>query len=175
VKRRWSVRSLGNLQGIHPHLRAVMEAALDASPVDFIVIEGLRTEERQRQMVREGHSRTMNSRHLTGHAVDLLPIDPADGRGKFEWPLYHQLAPAVKAEAERLGVAITWGGDWTRFRDGPHFELAWHDYPADAPWTPLASHPLPSTPVVGRQPAQSDPQPHWLARLIAALVALFRR
>ena len=161
--RHWSDRSLRNLNGIHPHLRSVMDAALKASPVDFIVIEGLRSEERQRQMVREGRSRTMNSRHLSGHAVDLLPIDPKDRRGKFEWPLYHQLAPAVKAEAERLGVSITWGGDWTRFRDGPHFELSWHDYPVDAAWAPLA-------------PVAPEPEPEPAPTgFFAALLRLFRR
>src|SRR6056297_2404138 len=132
--RRWSSRSLGNLKGIHPHLRSVMEEALQSSLVDFIVIEGLRTEARQRELVKKGASRTMNSRHLTGHAVDLLPIDPTDGQGKFDWPLYYPLAEAVKGEAYALGVSITWGGDWSSFKDGPHFELSWHDYPKDADW-----------------------------------------
>jgi len=132
--RQWSRRSLDNLRGVHPHLRAVMDRALQSSPVDFIVIDGLRTEAEQRAFVRSGASRTMNSRHLTGHAVDLLPIDPKDGRGKFAWPLYHPLAEAVKDSATALGVSITWGGDWTSFKDGPHFELSWHDYPKDVPF-----------------------------------------
>ena len=136
--RRWSIRSESNMKGIHPHLRAVLDEALHTSPVDFIVIEGLRDKERQAQLVAQGASMTMNSRHLTGHAVDLLPIDPADGRGKFEWPLYHQLAPAMKEAAESLGVPMVWGGDWTRLRDGPHFELERHAYPVDAPIKPLS-------------------------------------
>jgi hypothetical protein len=65
----------------------------------------------------------MNSRHLTGHAVDLLPIDPTTGTGEFAWPLYDQLGPAVKTAAKKEGVPIIWGGDWTSFKDGPHFEL----------------------------------------------------
>jgi peptidoglycan LD-endopeptidase CwlK len=74
MKRRFSNRSLNNLKGIHPDLRRVIDRALQDSPLDFVVIEGLRTLERQRQLVAAGASRTMNSRHLTGHAVDLMPM-----------------------------------------------------------------------------------------------------
>ena len=133
MKRKWSNRSLGNLKGIHPDLRRVMDRALQSSPLDFIVIEGLRSEARQRQLFNQGASRTLNSRHLTGHAVDLLPIGP-NGRAAFDWPLYHKLAPAVKAAAEAEGVKITWGGDWKSFKDGPHFELDRDAYPA-SDWT----------------------------------------
>jgi peptidoglycan L-alanyl-D-glutamate endopeptidase CwlK len=131
MTRKWSNRSLGNLKGIHPDLRRVMDRALQDSPLDFIVIEGLRSEKRQRELVAQGASRTMNSRHLTGHAVDLLPIGP-NGRAAFDWPLYDRLAPAVKAAANAEGVKIAWGGDWASFRDGPHFELHRDDYPASA-------------------------------------------
>lgn len=127
--RRYSKRSLGNLKGIHPDLRRVIDRALQESPLDFIVIEGLRTMQRQRELYASGASKTMNSRHLTGHAVDLLPIGK-DGAA-FDWPLYDKLGPAVKAAAEAEGVAITWGGDWQKFRDGPHFQLAWDEYPTE--------------------------------------------
>ncbi len=171
MTRHWSDRSLRNLANIHPDLRAVMDATLKDSPVDFIVIEGRRTQARQAELVAQGASRTMNSRHLTGHAVDVLPIDPADGRGKFDWPLYHQLAPAAKAAADRLGVSITWGGDWTSFRDGPHFELSWHEYPAGAAWPahgPRMDAPAP-------RPAPEAPAPTGLAAWFNALVAAFSR
>lgn len=125
--RKWSSRSLRAMQGIHPELRRLMDAVLQSSPLDFIVIEGLRTPERQQEMVSIGASKTLNSRHLTGHAVDLLPIGPNGPR--FDWPLYDILGPAVKAEAARLGIPIKWGGDWQSFRDGPHFELDRAVYP----------------------------------------------
>lgn len=128
--RKWSDRSLRNLKGIHPDLRRVLDRALQESPLDFIVIEGLRTKERQKELVEAGASKTMNSRHITGHAVDLLPIGPNGPR--FDWPLYDQLAPAIKAAAKAEGVKITWGGDWKTFRDGPHFELNRRVYPASA-------------------------------------------
>lgn len=130
MTRKFSQRSLNSLRGVHPDLVKVIERALQISPVDFIVIEGLRTKDRQKELVASGASQTMNSRHITGHAVDLLPIGP-NGRGEFAWPLYDRLAPAVKAAADELGVRITWGGDWKSFRDGPHFELDRATYPAD--------------------------------------------
>lgn len=126
--RKYSNRSLRSLNGVHPDLRRVLDRALQESPLDFIVIEGLRTKERQAQLVAAGASRTMNSRHITGHAVDLLPIGP--GGPRFDWPLYHRLGPAVKAAAEAEGVPLVWGGDWKSFKDGPHFELDRKAYPA---------------------------------------------
>jgi len=128
MTRKFGSRSLKNMQGIHPDLRRVLDRALQDSPVDFIVIEGLRTLDRQKQLVASGASQTLNSRHLTGHAVDLLPIGP-DGKGAFDWPLYNKLGPAVKVAAAAEGVIIDWGGDWKKFKDGPHFELDRFVYP----------------------------------------------
>lgn len=127
--RRYSKRSINSLKGIHPDLRRVIDRALQDGPLDFIVIEGLRTMQRQRELFASGASKTMNSRHLTGHAVDLLPIGK-DGPA-FDWPLYDKLGPAVKAAADAEGVDIEWGGDWTKFRDGPHFQLSWDAYPTE--------------------------------------------
>jgi len=132
--RKYSNRSLSSLNGIHPDLRRVIDRALQSSPLDFAVIEGLRTKSRQEQLVASGASTTMNSRHLTGHAVDLLPIDPTTGKGEFAWPLYDKLGPAVKAAAKKEGVPLIWGGDWTSFKDGPHFELDRRVY-NEAKWT----------------------------------------
>src|SRR5690554_2927199 len=128
-KRKFSQRSIVSMTGVHPDLIRVIAHALQTSPVDFTVIEGRRTSARQRELVNAGASKTMNSRHLHGLAVDLMPIDPKSGKGSFDWPLYHQLAPAVKNAAEAEGVPITWGGDWTTLKDGPHFELPHALYP----------------------------------------------
>jgi len=140
--RKYSTRSLKNLKGIHPDLRRVIDRALQDSPLDFIVIEGLRTESRQRELVASGASQTMNSRHLTGHAVDLLPIGP--NGPAFDWPLYHKLGPAVKSAAEAEGVDVEWGGDWTSFKDGPHFQLSHKSYPA-SDWVTGDEPPKPRT------------------------------
>ena len=119
-------RSERNLQGVHPDLVRVIRrahAALAGSPekLGFIVIEGLRTPARQQQLVASGASKTLNSRHLTGHAVDLMAT--VAGKGRWDWPLYASLSAIVKQAAAAEDVQIVWGGDWPRFRDGPHYEL----------------------------------------------------
>ena len=114
-------RSIERLQGVHPDLVRVVERAIDLTPVDFTVIEGLRSPERQQTLVASGASQTLNSRHITGHAVDLGAW--VDNQVDWSWPLYAKIANAMKAAAKELGVAIVWGGDWRTFKDGPHFEL----------------------------------------------------
>jgi peptidoglycan L-alanyl-D-glutamate endopeptidase CwlK len=143
--RKYSQRSLNNLKGIHPDLRRVIDRALQESPLDFVVIEGLRTRARQIELVQSGASQTMNSRHLTGHAVDLMPIGP--NGPAFDWPLYDQLGPAVKAAADKEGVSLVWGGDWKSFRDGPHFELDRNRY-HEGEWTTEEEAPEPRTTVL---------------------------
>ena len=120
-------RSLDRLNGVHPDLVKVVKRAIQLTPVDFTVLEGLRTVERQKQLVAQGASKTMKSRHITGHAVDLAPV--IDGEVRWDWPLYKQIAPAVKQAAKEVGVPIEWGGDWLRFKDGPHWQLPWRKYP----------------------------------------------
>jgi peptidoglycan L-alanyl-D-glutamate endopeptidase CwlK len=120
-------KSLERLNGVHPDLVRVVKLAITRTPVDFVVLEGLRTKERQAVLFKQGATKTMNSRHLTGHAVDLAPA--IGGVVSWDWPLYHKLAPVMKAAAKELGVAITWGGDWTTFKDGPHWELRRDAYP----------------------------------------------
>lgn len=122
-----SARSLKNLEGVHPDLVDVVKLAIKLTPVDFMVIEGLRTMKRQRELVARGASQTLNSRHLDGHAVDLAAW--VDGTVRWDWPLYHKIAPAVKEAAREIGVPIEWGGDWTTFKDGPHWQLPFNSYP----------------------------------------------
>lgn len=114
------------LYGLHPSLVKIINAAEPNLPFDVIISEGLRTKEKQAEYVRKGASKTMNSRHLTGHAVDLIPAEDSTA-----WPLYHKLAAVIKAAAKQAGVPITWGGDWKTFKDGPHWELPWAIYPAE--------------------------------------------
>jgi peptidoglycan L-alanyl-D-glutamate endopeptidase CwlK len=121
-----SKRSLGNLDGVHPDLVAVVKRAIEITEIDFVVTEGRRTSERQKQLVAAGASKTMNSRHLTGHAVDLAAWV---GQVRWDWPLYDKLAVAMKTAAKELGMPIEWGGDWTTFKDGPHFQLPRKTHP----------------------------------------------
>ena len=113
--------SLARLKGVHPDLVKVVKRAIELTPIDFTVLEGLRTKERQKQLVAKGASKTMNSYHITGHAVDIVPL--VDGKVTWDWKYYHQLAPIMKQAAKELGVNITWGGDWVSFKDGPHWQI----------------------------------------------------
>jgi peptidoglycan L-alanyl-D-glutamate endopeptidase CwlK len=125
---KFSRRSIERMQGVHPELIKVVKLAITLTEVDFGVTEGLRTVAKQREYFDKGASKTMNSRHLTGHAIDLVAYIGAEVR--WDWPLYHKIAAAMKQAAKESGVAITWGGDWTSFKDGPHFELDRKVYPA---------------------------------------------
>lgn len=121
---RLSNRSLSKLQGVHPDLVACVRRAIEITTQDFTVIEGLRSVERQRHLVNTGASTTMNSRHLSGHAVDLAPYPLA-----WDWPLFYPIADAMEQAADELGVDLEWGGNWKSFPDGPHFQLSWRSYP----------------------------------------------
>ena len=120
-------KSKERLQGVHPDLVKVMEEAIKESPLDFSITEGLRTKERQQQLFNEGKSQTMRSRHLTGHAVDIAVL--VDGKITWEFPKYQIVADHIKVVAQKLSIPIVWGGDWTSFKDGPHFELDRSKYP----------------------------------------------
>ena len=112
-------RSMQNLSGVHPDLVAVVKRAIQITEQDFTVIEGVRNINRQRELFKAGKSKTMNSRHLTGHAVDMVPW-PVDWE---DLDRFEVMADAMKEAAEELDIAIVWGGDWKSFYDGPHFEL----------------------------------------------------
>lgn len=120
-------RSRERLNGVHPDLVKVVERAIEISTVDFTVLEGLRTPERQKVLMEAGASQTLNSRHITGHAVDLGAW--VDGEVRWDWPLYHQIAKAMKAASVELAIPVEWGGDWSRFKDGPHWQLPRKEYP----------------------------------------------
>jgi peptidoglycan LD-endopeptidase CwlK len=116
-----SQRSLDRMKGVDERLVNVVKRAIEISEVDFMVTEGLRTKERQAQLVKAGASKTMNSKHLIGKAVDLAAV--VGGQVRWDWPLYNKIAVAMKRAAEILNVRIQWGGDWVTFKDGPHFEI----------------------------------------------------
>lgn len=122
-----SVRSLQRLDGVHPRLVEIVKLAIQRTAVDFTVVEGLRTSERQRELVAQGASQTQNSLHLQqqdgyGHAVDLAPL--VGGAIPWnDWEQFRQLADVVKGCAAELGTPVEWGGDWKSLKDGPHFQL----------------------------------------------------
>ena len=124
------------LNGVHKDLVAVVEKAITLSSKDFTIIEGLRSIERQKQLYAAGKSKTLNSRHITGHAVDLAPwpingdFDSDGILNIADWDEYYPIADAMKEAAQDLGVSLEWGGDWKGFPDGPHFQLSHRGYPA---------------------------------------------
>jgi len=116
-----SSASKSKLKGVHPALVQVVERAIQITDVDFRVLEGRRSLEQQKKNVAKGVSKTLKSKHLTGHAVDIVPL--VDGKVSWSWPVYHRLAPFIKQAAKEVGVKVTWGGDWKSFKDGPHWEI----------------------------------------------------
>jgi peptidoglycan L-alanyl-D-glutamate endopeptidase CwlK len=134
---------LARLEGVHPDLVRIVKKAADISDLDFTVLEGLRTVERQKQLVKQGASKTMNSRHITGHAVDLGVL--IGGEVRWDWGLYLKLGEVMRSASLVEKVPIRWGGTWKllsaingpitakilsrSFPDGPHFELPKASYP----------------------------------------------
>jgi len=144
-----SQRSLSKLEGVDPRLVAVVKRAIELTKVDFGVTEGLRTVERQRELVAAGKSQTMSSKHIEGRAVDLVAYIGSDIA--WELNLYDDICDAMAQAAREVGVAIKWGAAWSEgdireypssaedamnsyidlrrsqkrrpFIDGPHFEL----------------------------------------------------
>jgi peptidoglycan L-alanyl-D-glutamate endopeptidase CwlK len=142
---RWGLRSLQNLSGIHHDLRRVADRALQLTTQDMTVIEGIRSIERQRQLLAQGHTRTLNSRHITGHAIDVVPW-PVDWD---DWDKFDALGTAFARAARELDIPVVWGAAWHKplaefktgkearedytktrraqkrpvYLDGPHFEL----------------------------------------------------
>ena len=117
-------KSLQTLEGVHPDLVAVVKLAITLTEQDFSVGEGLRSVERPKTLVAAGKSTTMNSRHITGHAVDLFPYPVS-----WDWKYFHPIADAMKQAAQTLNIDLQWGGDWKSFPDGPHFQLSRKAYP----------------------------------------------
>lgn len=147
-------KSLKELDGVHADLVAVVTRAIALSVQDFAVHDGVRTIEEQKRMVESGAAQTMDSRHLTGHAVDLVPY--VNGKLRWEWEPIYRIADAVRIAARELAIPLRWGAAWDidfttseslpenivsdyakrrreagkkAFLDGPHFELPKASYP----------------------------------------------
>ena len=145
-----SENSWKRLEGVDEDLVKVVERAIEITDIDFGVTEGLRTMERQKELVVKGASKTLKSKHLEGKAVDLAAY--IGSRLSWEITLYDNIADAIRAAAEELEVKIRWGAAWhipdiveydgtmqdatdeyvelrrsqgrRPFIDAPHFELA---------------------------------------------------
>ena len=126
-----SARSRSRLVGVHPELVRVVELAIRLTTVDFVVTAGNRTKEEQAALYAQGRTKpgpvvtwTLNSNHIGGRAVDVVPFV----NGAVEWDnngklgLWPRIAEAFESAAKELGVPLVWGGRWAK-PDRPHFEL----------------------------------------------------
>ena len=117
----FSKASLDKMNEVNSKLVILMKEAIKNSPYDFKITEGLRTVERQKELVKTGKSKTMNSYHLKGKAVDIAVL--IDNKVTWDFKYYKEVANHIKEIAKKLGYIITWGGDWKTFKDGPHFQI----------------------------------------------------
>lgn len=118
---KFSENSLKKLEGVVPKLRMVVERALSLSEVDFSITEGVRSLERQKELVAAKKSQTMRSYHLRGAAVDVAAF--IDGKLSWDFKHYEKINEAFQKSAKELDVTITWGGSWKTLKDGPHFQI----------------------------------------------------
>ena len=109
------------LEGVDERLKAVVYGVAERCTYPFNVSEGLRSIEQQREYYNQGKSKTMNSKHLIGKAVDIYPLTM--DRRKIDWSKCDDLARLMKEVARELDVTIVWGGDWKSIVDKPHFEI----------------------------------------------------
>ena len=114
-------KSIERLKTVHPDLSKVAYRALEHTKIGFIITDGLRTKEKQLELVKSGASKTLNSRHLTGHAIDVAAI--MNEKISWDWAYYELIAKAMNRASMELGIPIIWGGIWKDFKDGVHFEL----------------------------------------------------
>jgi peptidoglycan L-alanyl-D-glutamate endopeptidase CwlK len=143
-------RSLAVRAGLVPELQRIVDLAIKVTKQDFKLVSGLRTQAEQINHVASGASKTLNSRHLTGHAVDIVPYI---GPGISPYPLQGDSAKVIKAKlsrfedvamamfiaADMLDIPLQWGNDWDcdgvptakdpdekgLIVDMPHFQIPW--------------------------------------------------
>lgn len=128
-----TLRDTKRLKLAHPALHLIVLEAARITTVPFMVMEVGRSVEKQRENIKRGVSWTMHSRHILSsdglaRAADLVPID-GGGVPIWAWPVYYRLAPIIKKAAQNVRIPVEWGGDWTKQKDGPHWQLPWKLYP----------------------------------------------
>jgi|GEM_PF-3413409 len=125
-------RTAKNIYPCHPDIKRLVGACYANSPYPFKVTEGMRSAGRQEKLIKEGKSKTRNSRHLTGHAFDIA-IFPYGSDVSWDYEKYELVAEHIKSMAKKLDIPIEWGGDWKKWipgkKDGTHFQLSWQTHP----------------------------------------------
>jgi peptidoglycan L-alanyl-D-glutamate endopeptidase CwlK len=118
---KFGTKSKERLATVHPDLQKLFNAAISTSPYDFSITEGVRSLERQKELLEAGKSTTMNSRHLKGNAVDIAVF--VEGKLTWDFKYYKEVSDHIKALSKSMQIPIVWGGDWKSFIDGVHYEL----------------------------------------------------
>lgn len=150
MKYSYSNNSLAKLQTCHPNLQAIAKRALEISPVDITIVHGLRGEESQNALVKDGfstlkypksnHNQTKDPDHagtdgafFFSDALDFGPYIPGVGIFWKDTHMFAVIAGVFMAAAKELGFKLRWGGDWDmdgqttdqKFMDWGHIELNW--------------------------------------------------
>lgn len=128
----------GEGQGVHPQLMQVYRRANELAQEQGFTItirDGLRTVAEQAEYLRKGATKTMNSRHIKaengwGHALDLEVLYSGEKTNAKDWEGVNKIKPLMFQAAKELNIPLEWGGDWSGFKDGFHWQLPWADYPA---------------------------------------------
>ena len=114
--------------GIHPDLMSVYTLANEfahQAGIHIDIREGLRTVKRQAKLFKAGYSSTMNSRHLDGHALDLVYQYQGKRSNTRDWYWARKIDVHMQKAAKQLGIRVEWGGRWKSFPDGFHWQLPW--------------------------------------------------
>ena len=103
---RFGKRSKERLRGVDRRLVSVLNELIKI--MDVTIIEGLRSEQRQEKLLKEGSTKTKFSKHIEGKAVDLAPY-PIDWEDRDR---FHYMGGMIRGIAKQLNVPVRWGGDW---------------------------------------------------------------
>jgi len=128
-----------NFANVHPDLVKLARKALELSPVNFGVSEGARSVDRQRYLLGQRATQTLDSRHIPAepmgggnnlsHAIDIFPF--VGGEARYDGRLFAEIKEAWDQASVLLKIPFEWGGDWKDFHDAPHFQLPVKEYPPD--------------------------------------------
>lgn len=126
---KFSKNSLEKLKDVKPILFDLCQTALSISPIDFAIVQGVRTQAYQNELYEQGRTRpgkivtwTRDSKHIGGRAIDFAAY--VDGTITWDEQYYLPIVNAFKRAAELMNVQIECGADWPpKKRDYGHIEL----------------------------------------------------
>ncbi|GHV40021.1 hypothetical protein FACS1894179_05870 [Bacteroidia bacterium] len=133
-------QSLNKLESVNPNLVELIKEAIQSTSIPFIITEGVRTTERQKELYAQGRvtpglivtncdgikdkSNHQLKENGYGHAVDLYPYINGSIRihEAYVPEILQIIAEHIQMTAQKMNLSVIWGGDW-KMKDYPHFEL----------------------------------------------------